>query len=172
MQQNNTPAPHTQRFFSTRQSDSLRRGAATARRSMGGRYHQKYKNCKRFKQKRIGSLIVYRIAHSISKWSNQNTNSSVFFIRIKQAKRKQFRPIINKIVTYVNEERETVQQSSYLRLAQLSLANDSDKIKMRQRSVLEQHIVMSNDLAQHQTAQWCMELISLVSNGCARYQVT
>ena len=40
-----------------------------------------------------------------------------------------------------------------LRLAQRSLANDSDKIKMRQLSVLEQHIVMSNDLAQHQTAQ-------------------
>ena len=40
-----------------------------------------------------------------------------------------------------------------LRLAQLSLANDSDKIKMRQLSVLEQRVVMSNDLAQHQTAQ-------------------
>ena len=79
---------------------------------MGGRYHQKYKNCNRFKQNRIGSLIVYRIAHSISKWSNENTNSSVFFIRIKQAKQKQFRPIINGIVTYVNEECETVQQSS------------------------------------------------------------
>ena len=81
-------------------------------RIMGGRYHQKYKNCNRFKQNRIVSLIVYRIAHSISKWSNQNTNSSVFFIRIKQAKQKQFRPIINEIVTYVDEERETVQQSS------------------------------------------------------------
>ena len=54
-------------------------------------------------------------------------------------------------MTYVNEERETVQQSSDI--AQLSLANDSDKIKMRQLSALEQHIVMSNDLAQHQTAQ-------------------
>ena len=63
-------------------------------------------------QNRIVSLIVYRIAHSISKWSNQNTNSSVFFIRLKQAKQKQFRSIINEIVTYVDEERETVQQSS------------------------------------------------------------
>ena len=44
--------------------------------SMGGRHRQKYKNCNRFKQNRIDSLIVYRIAHSISKWSNQNTNSS------------------------------------------------------------------------------------------------
>ena len=52
-----------------------------------------------------------------------------------------------------------------LRLAQLSLANDSDKLKMRQLSVLEQRVVMSNDLAQHQTVQRCMELISLVSNG-------
>ena len=52
-----------------------------------------------------------------------------------------------------------------LRLAQLSLANDSHKLKMRQLSVLEQRVVMSNDLAQHQTAQRCMELISLVSNG-------
>ena len=40
-----------------------------------------------------------------------------------------------------------------LRLAQLSLANDSDKFKMRQLSVLEQRVVMSNDLAQHQTVQ-------------------
>ena len=40
-----------------------------------------------------------------------------------------------------------------LRLDQLSLANDSDKIKMRQLSVLEQRVVISNDLAQHQTAQ-------------------
>ena len=40
-----------------------------------------------------------------------------------------------------------------LRLAQLSLANDSDKIEMRQLSVLEQRVVMSNELAQHQTAQ-------------------
>ena len=52
-----------------------------------------------------------------------------------------------------------------LRLAQLSLANDSDKLKLRQLSLLEQRVVMSNDLAQHQTAQRCMELISLVSNG-------
>lgn len=52
-----------------------------------------------------------------------------------------------------------------LRLAQLSLANDSDKTKWKQLSVLEQRVVMSNDLAQHQTAQRCMELISLVSNG-------
>ena len=40
-----------------------------------------------------------------------------------------------------------------VRLAQLSLANDSDKIKMRQLSVLEQRVVMSSDLAQHHTAQ-------------------
>ena len=40
-----------------------------------------------------------------------------------------------------------------LRLAQLSLTNDSDKIKMRQLSVLEQRVVMSNDLAEHQMAQ-------------------
>ena len=40
-----------------------------------------------------------------------------------------------------------------LRLAQLSLANDSDKTKWKQLSVLEQRVVMSNDLAQHQTAQ-------------------
>ena len=52
-----------------------------------------------------------------------------------------------------------------LRLAQLSLANYSDKTKWKQLSVLEQRVVMSNDLAQHQTAQRCMELISLVSNG-------
>lgn len=84
---------------------------------MGGRYHQKYKNFNRFKQNRIVLLIVYKIAHSISKWSNQNTNSSVFFIRIKQAKQKQFRPIINEIVTYVNEERETVQQSSEIAIS-------------------------------------------------------
>ena len=52
-----------------------------------------------------------------------------------------------------------------LRLAQLSLANDSDKTKWKQLSVLEQRVVMSNDVAQHETAQRCMELISLVSNG-------
>ena len=84
---------------------------------MGGRYHQKYKNFNRFKQNRIVLLIVYRIVLSISKWSNQNTNSSVFFIRIKQAKQKQFRPIINEIVTYVSEERETVQQSSEIAIS-------------------------------------------------------
>ena len=84
----------------------------SSKENMGGRYHQKYKNCNRFKQNRIISLIVYRIVHSISKWSNQNTNSSVFFIRIKQAKPKQLRPIINEIETYVNEDRATVLQSS------------------------------------------------------------
>ena len=36
--------------------------------SMGDRYHQKYKNFNRFKQNRIVFLlIVYKIAHSISK---------------------------------------------------------------------------------------------------------
>ena len=52
-------------------------------------------------------------------------------------------------MTYVNEERELFNNQVALRLAQLSLANDSDKIKMRQLSVLEQRVVMSNALAQH-----------------------
>ena len=84
---------------------------------MGGRYHQKYKNFNRFKQNRIVLLIVYSIALWISKWSNENTNSSVFFIRIKQAKQKQFRPLVNEILTYVSEERETVQQSSEIAIS-------------------------------------------------------
>ena len=96
---------------------------------MGGRYHQKCKNCNRFKQNRIVSLIVYRIAHSIRKWSSQNTNSSIFFIRIKQAEQKQFRPIINEIVTYVSEERATVQQSSETAISPAfkRFSNDSDQ---------------------------------------------
>ena len=42
--------------------------------NMGGRYHQKYKNFNRSKQNRIVLLIVYKIAHSISKCSTYILN--------------------------------------------------------------------------------------------------
>ena len=35
---------------------------------MGGRYHQKYMNFKRYRQERDGSSVPYKIAQTIKKW--------------------------------------------------------------------------------------------------------
>ena len=55
---------------------------------MGGRYHQKYMNFKRFRQEIDGSNIHYKITQTIKKWHSQSTNCSYFFTGIEKCKTK------------------------------------------------------------------------------------
>ena len=52
--------------------------------NMGGRYHQKYMNFKRFRQKILdGSSVHCKITQTIKKWHSQSTNCSYFFTGIE-----------------------------------------------------------------------------------------
>ena len=51
--------------------------------AMGGRYHQKYMDFKRFRQEIDGSSVHYKIAQTIKKWHSQSTNCSYFFTGIE-----------------------------------------------------------------------------------------
>ena len=49
--------------------------------SMGGRYHQKYKSFRWFRQNIVGSRVGYEIAHvqTLINWYSQSTNCLAFF---------------------------------------------------------------------------------------------
>ena len=58
------------------------------RQRMGGRYHQKYMNFKRFRQERDVSSVHYKIEKTIKKWPSQSTKSSSFFTGMEKCKTK------------------------------------------------------------------------------------
>ena len=81
---------------------------------MGGRYHQKYMNFKRFRQERFGSKSVhYKIAQTkkiIKKLLSQSTNCSSFFTGIEKCEMKRSSQKRNKLATHIKVEHEIVKQ--------------------------------------------------------------
>ena len=84
---------------------------------MGGRYHQKYMNFKRFRQEIDGSSVHHKIAQRIKKWHSQSTNCSYFFTGIEKWKTKRSSQNTNRLATHIEVEHEIVEQSSQIAIS-------------------------------------------------------
>ena len=78
---------------------------------MGGRYHQKYMNFKRYRQERNGTSVHYKIVQTIKEWHSQSKNCSTFYTGIGKCKAKRSSQNTNRLATHIEVEHEIVKQS-------------------------------------------------------------